>query len=60
MVYQFQEHQDTPSNIATEALGTYLAMPKGKTCGVVNTLERIISLIDEAHRTQAGTGRQPV
>ncbi|MGS0756945.1 type I restriction enzyme subunit R domain-containing protein, partial [Roseateles sp. GG27B] len=36
-----------------EALGTYLAMPSGKTFGVVNASERIILMIDEAHRTQS-------
>jgi len=35
-----------------EALGTYQAMPSGKTFGVVNDSERIILMIDEAHRTQ--------
>ena len=31
------------------ALGTYLAMPAGKTFGVVNTSDRIILMVDEAH-----------
>lgn len=33
-----------------EALGTYLAMPPGKTFGVVNASDRIILMINEAHR----------
>lgn len=53
MVHKFQEHKETLSNTVAEALGTYLAMPAGKTFGVVNTSERIILLIDEAHRTQS-------
>jgi len=53
MVHKFQEHKETLSNTVSEALGTYLAMPAGKTFGVVNTSERIILLIDEAHRTQS-------
>jgi type I restriction enzyme, R subunit len=36
MVHKFQEHKQTLSNTVAEALGTYLAMPAGKTFGVVN------------------------
>ena len=53
MVHKFQEHKQTLSNVVAEALGTYLAMPSGKTFGVVNSSERIILMIDEAHRTQS-------
>ncbi|OEZ48392.1 type-1 restriction enzyme R protein [Janthinobacterium sp. MP5059B] len=53
MVHKFQEHKQTLSNAVAEALGTYLAMPAGKIFGVVNTSERIILMIDEAHRTQS-------
>jgi type I restriction enzyme R subunit len=53
MIHKFQEHKQTLSNTVAEALGTYLAMPAGKTFGVVNTSERIILMIDEAHRTQS-------
>ena len=53
MVHKFQEHKQTLSNAVAEALGTYLAIPAGKTFGVVNTSDRIILLIDEAHRTQS-------
>lgn len=53
MVHKFQERKQVLSNIVAEALGTYLAIPSGKTFGVVNTSERIILLIDEAHRTQS-------
>ncbi len=53
MVHKFQEHKQTLSNTVAEALGTYLAMPASKTFGVVNTSERIILMIDEAHRTQS-------
>lgn len=52
MVHKFQEHRQTLTNTVAEALGTYLAMPAGQTFGVVNTSERIILMIDEAHRTQ--------
>ena len=53
MVHKFQEHKETLSNKVAEALGTYQAMPAGKTFGVVNTSDRIILMIDEAHRTQS-------
>jgi type I restriction enzyme R subunit len=53
MVHKFQEYKQTLSNTVAEALGTYLAMPAGKTFGVVNSSERIILMIDEAHRTQS-------
>lgn len=53
MVHKFQEHKQALTNTVAEALGTYLAMPSGKTFGVVNTSDRIILMIDEAHRTQS-------
>lgn len=53
MIHKFQEHKQTLSNVVAEALGTYMAMPSGKTFGVVNTSDRIILMIDEAHRTQS-------
>lgn len=53
MVHKFQEHKQTLSNTLAEALGTYQAMPSGKTFGVVNDSDRIILMIDEAHRTQS-------
>lgn len=53
MVHKFQEHKQTLSNALAEALGTYKAMPSGKTFGVVNESDRIILMIDEAHRTQS-------
>ena len=52
MVHKFQERKETLTNTVAEALGTYLALPAGQTFGVVNTSERIILMIDEAHRTQ--------
>ena len=53
MIHKFQEHKQTLTNTVAEALGTYLAMPSGKTFGVVNLSDRIILMIDEAHRTQS-------
>jgi type I restriction enzyme, R subunit len=53
MVHKFQERKEVLTNTVAEALGTYLAIPSGKTFGVVNTSDRIIMMIDEAHRTQS-------
>jgi len=52
MVHKFQEREQVLSNAVAEALGTYRAMPAGKTFGLVNASERIVLMIDEAHRTQ--------
>lgn len=52
MVHKFAERaQELPQKIA-EALGDYGAPPTANSFGVVNTSERIILMIDEAHRTQ--------
>ena len=53
MVHKFQERKQALSNMVAEALGTLAAMPSGKTFGVVNKSDRIILMIDEAHRTQS-------
>ena len=55
MIHKFQEHKRTLTNTVAEALGTYLAMPAGKTFGMVNTSDRIILMIDEAHERKALT-----
>ncbi|MCK9293878.1 MAG: HsdR family type I site-specific deoxyribonuclease [Desulfobulbaceae bacterium] len=52
MVHKFQQREESLSLQVAEALGTYQAMPSGKTFGVVNDSERILLMIDEAHRTQ--------
>ena len=53
MVHKFQERDQVLSNTVAEALGTYRAIPAGKTFGLVNTSDRIVLMIDEAHRTQS-------
>lgn len=53
MVHKFLQREESLSLKVAEALGTYQAMPSGKTFGVVNDSERIILMIDEAHRTQS-------
>lgn len=52
MVHKFQERRETLTPQVAEILGTYQAMPAATTFGVVNPSERILLLIDEAHRTQ--------
>ncbi|MCB1647899.1 MAG: type I restriction endonuclease subunit R [Pseudomonadales bacterium] len=52
MAHKFQQQdQSLPLSVA-EALGTYQAMPGRSTFGIVNPSERIVLMIDEAHRTQ--------
>lgn len=52
MVHKFQlQDQSLPLSVA-EALGTYQAMPGKQSFGVVNASDRIVLMIDEAHRTQ--------
>ena len=52
MTHKFQQREESLSLQVAEALGTYQAMPSGKTFGVVNASDRILLMIDEAHRTQ--------
>ena len=52
MVHKFKEREETLPPQVAEALGTYRAMPAATSFGVVNPSERIILMIDEAHRTQ--------
>jgi type I restriction enzyme R subunit len=52
MAHKFQVREETLSLAVQEALGTYQAIPAAKTFGVVNDTERILLMIDEAHRTQ--------
>lgn len=52
MVHKFFEQaQELPASVA-EALGRYANLPPAQSFGVVNASERILLLIDEAHRTQ--------
>jgi type I restriction enzyme, R subunit len=52
MVHKFMlRDQALPVKLA-EALGTYQAIPTAQTFGVVNDSQRIVLMIDEAHRTQ--------
>lgn len=52
MAHKFQERSEAlPAKVA-EALGSYQAIPSGGSFGVINPSERIVLMIDEAHRTQ--------
>ena len=53
MVHKFLERAEELPPMVAEALGTYNAVPSGKTFGVVNPSDRILLMIDEAHRTQS-------
>jgi type I restriction enzyme R subunit len=52
MVHKFMERAEELPTIVAEALASYRPPPSGSTFGVVNPSERILLMIDEAHRTQ--------
>jgi type I restriction enzyme R subunit len=52
MVHKFMEREEELPAAVQAALGTYGKPPSGKGFGVVNRSERILLMIDEAHRTQ--------
>jgi type I restriction enzyme R subunit len=52
MVHKFLEANDElPAHLAAK-LGRYAPPPSAETFGVVNTSDRILIMVDEAHRTQ--------
>lgn len=53
MVHKFMERVEALPLKVAEALASYSAAPSGQTFGVVNPSERILLMIDEAHRTQS-------
>jgi type I restriction enzyme R subunit len=67
MVHKFAEREEPLPLKVAEALGTYTLrsskaaakkIPSSKTFGVVNDSERIILMIDEAHRTQGSSAEK--
>jgi len=52
MVHKFQQREQAMPLKVAEALGTYQAIPTAETFGLVNASDRIVLMIDEAHRTQ--------
>lgn len=53
MVHKFMERAEALPLMVAEALASYNPVPTGKSFGVVNPSERILLMIDEAHRTQS-------
>jgi len=52
MVHKFMERAEALPLKVAEALASYGTVPSGQTFGVVNPSDRILLMIDEAHRTQ--------
>ncbi|MBX9902795.1 MAG: HsdR family type I site-specific deoxyribonuclease [Burkholderiales bacterium] len=53
MVHKFMERMEAVPLKVAEALASYGKPPSAETFGVVNASERILIMIDEAHRTQS-------
>lgn len=53
MVHKFMERTEALPLMVAEALATYGKPPAAETFGVVNRSDRILLMIDEAHRTQS-------
>lgn len=53
MVHKFMERAEDLPLMVAETLSRYGKPPKAETFGVVNRSERILLMIDEAHRTQS-------
>ncbi len=53
MVHKFMERAEALPLKVAEVLANYRAAPSGQTFGVVNPSDRILLMIDEAHRTQS-------
>ncbi len=52
MAHKFMERAEALPTMVAEVLAAYKPPPTGTTFGVVNPSERILLMIDEAHRTQ--------
>src|SRR5205085_7378593 len=53
MVHKFQERTEEIPQVLREALGSHRRPPSAASFGVVNPSQRILLMIDEAHRTQS-------
>lgn len=53
MAHKFMDRTEALPQMVAEALGNYGKLPKVDTFGVVNRSDRILIMIDEAHRTQS-------
>lgn len=54
MVHKFAERRPEMPLMVAEVLAQYGDMPSAETFGTVNASDRIVLMIDEAHRTQKG------
>lgn len=52
MVHKFTERKPDIPMMVADVLATYGSVPSGDTFGVVNPSDRILIMVDEAHRTQ--------
>jgi type I restriction enzyme R subunit len=53
MVHKFLERTASLPSVVADVLSSFRALPSADTFGVVNASERILLMIDEAHRTQS-------
>ncbi|MGQ0555033.1 MAG: type I restriction endonuclease subunit R [Nitrospiraceae bacterium] len=53
MVHKFMDRTEEMPSMVAETLARYGKLPQAGTFGVVNRSERILLMIDEAHRTQS-------
>jgi len=53
MVHKFQDRTEDVPLVLKDALATYGKPPSAQSFGVVNNSDRIILMVDEAHRTQS-------
>jgi len=53
MVHKFMDRPDELPSMVAEAITPWGSMPSSETFGVVNASDRILLMIDEAHRTQS-------
>ena len=58
IVHKFIERELALPRRVSDVLGAYRAVPSGKTFGVVNASERIVLMVDEAHRTQGSSAEK--
>jgi len=53
MIHKFMDHEEKLPQAVSDVLVTYGTPPSAETFGVVNLSDRILLMIDEAHRTQS-------
>ncbi|HEX7479695.1 MAG TPA: HsdR family type I site-specific deoxyribonuclease [Polyangiales bacterium] len=58
MVHKFLERVEALPAVVADALASYGAIPSSKAFGVVNASERILMMIDEAHRSQSSSAEK--